>query len=174
VLQEGGRAIGTCKTRVNNFFVFFLICIKSKRPLGLNNNNIRNHNEITIKPLESWLKNLNDKDNVILLLFYQIWKYKNAFIVITQFWILQIFFKCYFIFIIIHKKSKEKRKELKIQKYIFLGSTVIFHKKRAHRINTSQTMSIEIKIEFQAVWGQTCYFRSKLSPSGQYEANHVD
>ena len=35
-------------------------------------------------------------------------------------------------------------------------------------------MSTEIKIEFQAVCGQTRHFRSKLSPSDQYEANHVD
>jgi len=122
--QEGGGAIDACKACVKIFFVFSLICIKSKRPLRLNNNNIQNHDEFTIKPLESWLKNLNDKDNVILLLFYQIWKYKNTFIlVITQFWILQIFFKCFiFIFIIIHKKCKKKgKKKLKIQKYIFSG-----------------------------------------------------
>jgi hypothetical protein len=72
VLQESGGAIDACKARVNSFFVIFLICIKSKRPLRLNNNNIQNHDEITIKPLESWLINLNDKDNMILLLFYQI------------------------------------------------------------------------------------------------------
>jgi hypothetical protein len=69
---------------------------------------------------------------------------------------------------------QKKEKKLKIQKYIFLGSTVIFHKKRARRINTSQTMSTEIKIEFQAVSGQTRHFWSKPSPSGQYKANHVD
>jgi len=35
-------------------------------------------------------------------------------------------------------------------------------------------MSTEIKIEFQAVSGQTRHFWSKPSPSGQYKANHVD
>jgi len=60
--------------------------------------------------------------------------------VVTQFWIHQDFFKCYFISIIIYKNSK-KLKKRKIQKYIFLESTASFHKNRFHRVNTGQTMS---------------------------------
>jgi len=50
----------------------------------------------------------------------------------------------------------------------------LFHEKRAHQVNTSQTMSTEVKNKFQAIWSQNNYFRSKPSQSGQYESNHVD
>jgi len=60
--------------------------------------------------------------------------------VVTQFWIHQDFLKCYFISIIIYKNPKKLRKR-KIQKYIFLESTIIFGQNRVHRVNTGQTMS---------------------------------
>jgi hypothetical protein len=39
------------------------------------------------------------------------------------------------------KNSKKIKKMFKIQKYIFLRSTVFFHKKQTHYVNTGQTMS---------------------------------
>jgi hypothetical protein len=108
-----------------------------------------------------------------------------------------------FYFIIIYKNPKKLRKNLKIQKYIFLESTASFHQNRVHRVkpcrpgikmsfrpfrfktiifgqnrvhpvNTGQTMLTGIKNEFQAISGQNRHFLSKPSPPGQYESNHVD
>jgi len=78
--------------------------------------------------------------------------------VVTQFWIHQDFFECYFISIIIYKNPKKLRKSLKIQKYIFLESTASFHQNRVYRVNTGQTMSTRVKNEFRAVSGQNRYF----------------
>jgi hypothetical protein len=91
---------------------------------------------------------------------------KEGATVVTQFWIHQYFLECYFISIIIHKNPKKLRKSLKIQKYIFLESTVIFDQNRVHQINTGQTMLTGIKNEFQAILDQNCYSWSKPGPPG--------
>jgi len=83
---------------------------------------------------------------------------KEGATVVTQFWIHQDFFECYFISIIIYKNPKKLRKSLKIQKYIFLESTASFHQNRVYRVNTGQTMSTRVKNEFRAVSGQNRYF----------------
>jgi hypothetical protein len=70
------------------------------------------------------------------------------YLVVTQFWIHQDFFECYFIFIIIYKNPKKLRKSLKFKKK-FLESTASFRQNRVHQVNTGQTMSTRVKNEFR-------------------------
>ena len=84
--------------------------------------------------------------------------------VVTQFWIHQDFFECYFISIIIYKNPKKLRKSLKLNIYIyiyiyifFLESTASFHKNLFHRVNPGQTMSTRVRNEFSVktvIFGQ--------------------